>query len=142
MPSLIFAKPTRRNRTTNKFRAKKTQLTPGGRWYDSKLEADYRRQLELMQRAGAIKDLIDQPQVYLTAAQVGYRPDFAYTDVSTGEKIFVECKGFETEGYRLKLKLWRVYGPGKLLIVKRRGKGAPEVMDIIIADTNKQEGKL
>lgn len=130
-----FPKGFRRNRVSprNKFGARKVQLHEGGRFYDSKLEADYRKILELMMIAGEIKDLIDQPQVYLTDAQIGYRPDFAYVERATGQRVFIEAKGMETEGYRLKLKLWEVYGPGPLYIVKRlRAKDAPTIVRKVI----------
>ncbi len=115
-----FPKQLRRNRVGNKYGAKRSQARAGRKFYDSQLEADYRRVLELMERAGEIKDLVDQPQVYLTDAQIGYRPDFAYVDKATGERIFVECKGAELEGWLIKQRLWTVYGPGPLYIVKRR----------------------
>ncbi|MFA5376549.1 MAG: DUF1064 domain-containing protein [Dehalococcoidia bacterium] len=130
---MAFPKQLRRNRTTNKYGNRKVQLTPGGRWYDSKLEADYRRVLDLMVAAGEISDLVEQPQTYLTDAQIAYRPDFCFTDEATGEKVFVECKGLETRDYLLKLKLWMVYGPGPLWIVKRERKDAvPSIVRKVI----------
>ncbi len=120
MTGLLFKKLKRRNRVGNKYGAERSQGRTGGKFYDSQLEADYRRVLEMMMAAGEIKDLVDQPQVYLTDAQIPYRPDFAYVDKATGERIFAECKGAETEGYLIKLKLWTVYGPGPLYIVKRK----------------------
>lgn len=128
-----FMKPVRTNRTRNKYGIARKQLHEGGRYYGSQAEADYRKVLDLLVAAGKIKELVDQPQVYLTDAQIGYRPDFCYFDLASRETIFVEVKGLETREYQLKLKLWRVYGPGPLLIVKRKHSGdMPSVVERVV----------
>lgn len=86
--------------------------------YASKIEATVGAILELKQKAGEIKDLKRQPQVFLTAAQITYRPDFKYTDSKTNIDVYVEVKGVETERWRVIKKLWTRYGPGDLEIWK------------------------
>jgi len=91
-----------------------------GYWYDSIAEKDYAQVLLALEKSGEISDIRRQEMVKLSAANIGYKPDFSYTE--DGRRIYVDVKGFETPEFRLKARLWRVYGPGPLRIVKR-GKG-------------------
>jgi hypothetical protein len=91
--------------------------------FPSKLEAQVFQILSLEVTAGIMRDLVRQPQTRLTLAQIGYKPDFKYTSCVTGEEIFVEAKGVETESYLLKKKLWKFYGPGKLIVYKQSHRG-------------------
>lgn len=101
-----------------------------GIWYDSQLERDYHQVLLFMQRAGEISDLeYHQETVYLTESRIGYKPDFTYTE--KGRKVWVDTKGVETEIFRLKMRLWRCYGPGPLRIVKRSGNGFKTTKEIM-----------
>lgn len=94
---------------TNKYKNSKTERS--GRSFDSKFEA-------------AVFDLFSsavvqqQECIYLTKAKILYKPDFTCEDPVTKEKFWVEAKGYETSLWRLKLKLWRHYGPGPLHIYK------------------------
>ena len=112
--------------------AKERPVGITGRSYHSKLERDYRdKVLAAMEAAGEIRDIKDQPQVYLTDARIGYRPDFMFyaqkqiqwgpdTVIQPGEQVWIETKGFETADWLIKKKLWSVYGPGKLIIIGGR----------------------
>lgn len=106
-------RPWPKNRSRNKFGAKRTDDG-----FPSKLEAAVFYYLQLRERAGEIKNIARQPQVKLTKAGIGYKPDFKYTDCKTGRDIWVEAKGHETEGYLIRKRLWRYYGPGRLEIFK------------------------
>ena len=109
----------------NKFRNKKCELD--GRSFSSQLERDVFGQLLIM---GFRPDQIQgQDHVYLTKARVLYIPDFKVTN-NAGVSFWVEAKGFETPEWRIKLKLWRFYGPGSLIVYKRRGKS-----DVYLAET-------
>lgn len=59
-----------------------------------------------------------QPKVFLSKAKVSYRPDFRMLN---GD--FIEVKGYEDSRGRFPTikKLWKTYGPARLLIVKRKG---------------------
>lgn len=59
-----------------------------------------------------------QDRVFLSAAQIEYRPDFKCLRKSTGEIFWAESKGFETSDWRIKRRLWQSYGPGRLEIYK------------------------
>lgn len=112
---MMIPKPKR-----NKFNAKKVRDINGKVLYDSMLERDYHAELKLREAAGDIRDLVYHPQLYLTEANVGYKPDFHYIDSKTGKPIFVDTKGVETSGrFAVIKKLWKVYGQGELHIVKR-----------------------
>lgn len=77
--------------------------------------------LEEMEKAGKVSNLRAQQTVRLTDAGIGYRVDFVLFDEETGVDVYVEFKGFETDVWLLKKKLWKFYGPGKLQIFKSRG---------------------
>lgn len=83
--------------------------------FDSKKEANYYTKLKLLQRAGLIKDLelqktfILQPSFKLnnkTLRQITYIADFTYISVSDNRQHVVDVKGFKTDVYKLKKKLF------------------------------------
>lgn len=63
---------------------------------------------------GEISDLRCQHSVYLTDARIQAIIDFSF--IRGGELIYCEAKGFPTDVWRLKKKLWKQYGPGPLEI--------------------------
>ena len=102
----------------NKYRNKKVVIS--GVTYDSILESDYHKHLQLLEKAGEISDLsYHEHKFKFTKAQIGYIPDFCY--IEKGERIWVDTKGVETADFRIKIRLWKYYGPGPLRIVKRCG---------------------
>ena len=103
----------------NKYGNKKIRL-PDGTVYDSKKE--YKRHMELMllQRAGEISDLTRQVKYELIPKQDGeravyYVADFVYKDSRTGEEVVEDCKGFRTDVYKLKAKIYH-YRYGKKIL--------------------------
>lgn len=97
----------------SKFNAKKT--TVDGIVFDSRREAKRYAELKLMERAGVIRDLKRQVRYELIPAfDAGgkhYRPtsyvaDFVYTDCKTGVEVVEDCKGYRTDVYRLKAKMF------------------------------------
>lgn len=84
-----------------------------GQTYDSKRE--YRRwnDLQLLERAGMIKDLRRQVKFVLIPAQringkvvereCSYIADFTYE--ADGKTVVEDCKGFRTDTYKLKRKM-------------------------------------
>ena len=108
----------------NKYGAKKAgSLLFEGRMFDSKAERDRAEQLKVMEKDGDIQELELQPQTSLSDAGIKYKPDFAYTE--NGVRIYEDVKGVETEGFRIKSKLWKKYGYGPLRITKRKGSRSP-----------------
>ena len=97
---------------SNKYNAKPSNGFP------SKLESAVYDILRIRENAKEIKDIRRQHAVKLTDAQIGYKVDFSYTDIKSGQTVWAEAKGFETEAWLLKKRLWRFYGPGNLEIYK------------------------
>ena len=85
-----------------------------GHTFHSIREANRYRELKLMERAGAIKDLELQPKFELiptirteteTLYKVSYYADFRYTDTKTGGVVVEDVKGYKTKEYVLKKKM-------------------------------------
>ena len=91
----------------NKYGAKKVVI--GGEVFDSQKE--YRRwcELRLLERARKISLLQRQVKYELIPKQDGeraccYVADFVYRD-DKGNLVVEDCKGFRTDGYKIKRKL-------------------------------------
>lgn len=106
-----------------------TRASLDGRSFGSKLEAAVYQELRLREKVGDLIFVQQQDHVYLTDARIHYIPDFLCID--KGEKFWVEAKGMETPEWRLKLKLWRVYGPGRLEIYKGSHL-RPKLVEVVI----------
>lgn len=97
------------------------RTTFSGYSFASKMEAARFAELELLRRAGEIKEIICQPQVTLTDAEIIYKPDFLVIDID-GSQHYEEIKGFETPEWRIKRRLWKYYGPAPLRVFKGSAK--------------------
>jgi hypothetical protein len=84
--------------------------------FGSKLESAVHDHLLLLEKLGQISDIRLQPTIYLTEARIAMRPDFCVTDIAGGFDYHVEAKGFHTDVWKIKLKIYRVYGPTPLHI--------------------------
>ena len=102
-----------RNKAYNKYGNKKVIVD--GHKFDSKKEARRYGELKLLERAGKIKDLELQPKFELiptirteteTLRKVSYIADFKYLDCNTGKVIVEDVKGFKTDVYLLKKRLF------------------------------------
>lgn len=100
----------------HKYKAKRQHR--GGYSFASKLEASVYDILCLMQKQGELRELFCQPHVFLTQARIEMIPDFRAIETETGEVAYFEAKGFETDVWRIKRKLWKFYGPGRLHVYK------------------------
>lgn len=114
--------------------APKPERTYEGIAYHSKAEAIRAFELDLLLRGGVIAKWIRQVRIELgedfhtvVDFEVDYIVDGA---VVTG---FEEIKGFETPDFKRIRKLWKKYGPAKLIILKRSGRGWKK--EIITPDT-------
>lgn len=83
--------------------------------FDSKKEANYYLELKMLQKAGLIKDLelqktfVLQPSFKLngkTRRQITYKADFTYISTSDNIQHVIDVKGFKTEVYKIKKKLF------------------------------------
>lgn len=111
MPKPNPASPFQRR---NKYRVapKALRTDANGKVYASKAEMLYAAQLRAI---GA--SFIEQPRVMLGDSGIVYVSDF-YIKGEDGPE-YVDVKGVQTPVFKLKKKLWKVYGPAPLRIVRR-----------------------
>lgn len=97
----------------NKYKNKKIVID--GIKFDSQKEGKRYLQLKLLKRAGEIKDLELQKEFILQPSfkknnksyrKITYKADFCYFDNRKGKYIVEDVKGFKTEVYRLKKKVF------------------------------------
>lgn len=88
--------------------------------FDSRLEARRYHELLLMQKAGIICDLKTQVPFELqpsfkkggkTVRAITYKADFVYIVCGTGKTVVEDTKGFRTEVYKIKKKLFEYKYP-------------------------------
>lgn len=102
-----------------------------GRSFASQLEAGLFLMLQDMEQTGEVKDVRCQPHVFLTDARIEMIPDFSVHDLRRQELIYHEAKGFETDVWRIKRRLWVHYGPAPLWVWKGRGTALKLVEEIV-----------
>ena len=107
-------------RNFQKYRNKRTKLS--GYSFASQLEAALFLYLKSQEADGLIADIQNQDHVYLTDARICYIPDFKFFCKITKEWMWAEAKGFETDAWKIKKRLWKHYGPGRLDIYKGSAK--------------------
>lgn len=86
--------------------------------FASQLEASLYGYLKILETQGEVRDICVQVHIKLTKAEVVYICDFKAHDVALGQDVYWEAKGFETPEWRIKRRLWTVYGPGILRVFK------------------------
>lgn len=101
---------------------KNTRVKHLGYSFASQFECAVFNFLLLREKAGELKDIQCQDHVYLTKADICYIPDFKFLDLKTNEFVWAEAKGFETDVWKIKKRLWAHYGPGRLEIYKGNAK--------------------
>ena len=97
----------------SKYKAKKVIVD--GITFDSKKEARRYQELKLLERAGVIKDLSLQPNFLLqdkfqykekTERKIEYIADFQYYVIKDKKWVIEDVKGYKTDVYKLKRKLF------------------------------------
>lgn len=105
----------------NKFGAKRTECAHGHK-HDSMKEAARCDELHLLQRAGAITNLEQQPlyhfviegrPVMVGERKLRFRPDFRY--VENGQLTAEDSKGMRTRDYIVRAAFFRACYPDVLL---------------------------
>lgn len=104
---------------SNKYHNKKTVYN--GVVYDSKKEAKRGYELDLLQRAGKVKDVQRQVSFILQdkytnnkgehIRAITYKADFVYFDCDKNMYIVEDCKGLRLETYKIKKKLFEAKYP-------------------------------
>ena len=99
--------------TYSKYKNKKVVVD--GHKFDSIKESHRYGELKLLERAGKIKDLELQPKFELiptirtdkeTLHKISYIADFMYQDCESGKMIVEDVKGYKTDVYLLKKRLF------------------------------------
>ena len=102
-----------------KYHSKK--VTVDGMTFDSKKEARRYCELRLLERAGKIKDLHTQHKFELqppfkkngkTIRAITYVADFVYFDNERMRNVVEDVKGYKTDVYQLKKKMFEYRFPG------------------------------
>lgn len=97
----------------NKYNNKKVEYD--GHMFDSVREMNRYKQLRLLERTGLIKDLELQKEYILqdkykinnkTIRKISYIADFSYISVKDNKLHVIDVKGFKTDVYKLKKKLF------------------------------------
>lgn len=104
-------KPVKKTSNTGKdpdnARIKSTRTDYNGMWFQSKLEANYAKQLDWKIKAGEVKEWKRQHKIEIKVNGVkicNYFIDFVVT-LPDGSQQYIEVKGMEQEVWRLKWKL-------------------------------------
>lgn len=88
----------------------------------SKFENAVYEILKEREAAGEIRDIKEQCPVVLQGGKrvtrIAWKIDFSFIECYSGELVYAEAKGFETDVYRIKLKMFRFNPPAKLEIYK------------------------
>ena len=101
------------NYKQSKYKNKK--VNADGYEFDSKKERNYYLKLKTMQELGLIKNLELQKEYILqdkfklnnkTRRKITYKADFSYVSAEDGKLHVVDVKGFKTDVYKLKKKLF------------------------------------
>lgn len=102
----------------SKYHSKK--VTVDGITFDSKKESNRYLELKLLERSGKIKDLDLQHRFTLqepfkkngkTIRAITYVADFLYFDIDRCKSIVEDVKGFKTDIYQLKKKMFEYKYP-------------------------------
>lgn len=94
----------------NKYHNKK--IVVEGKTFDSKKEANRYQALKMLENANIIRNLSRQVPFELVPKQDGeravkYIADFVYVETATGKIIVEDVKGYRTDVYKIKRKLFK-----------------------------------
>ncbi|MGG4039921.1 DUF1064 domain-containing protein [Heyndrickxia ginsengihumi] len=120
--------------TTAQFRKRKSKRSKYGNkktivdgiTFDSKAEARFYSELKLRKQAGEIKDFVLQPRYILqdgfvkngkTYRKIEYVADFEIHHLDGAIEV-VDTKGYQTETFKVKRKLFEYKYPHKLSLIK------------------------
>jgi hypothetical protein len=103
-----------------KYNARKV-TGPNGQVYDSKMELDYYKEVLVpalvTKKIHALHRQTVVDLVPTKGAKISMIPDYDYME--DGVRVYVDVKGMETPVFKLKAKLWKTFGPGPLMIIKK-----------------------
>lgn len=111
---------------TGRAKLSKKKIAYDGKVFDSPHECNRYKDLQLMQKAGLIRDLrhhVDFPLVlngveirslsgryHKRGRLIKYEADFVYFDIERGQQVVEDAKGYRTDVYILKRAIMRAMG--------------------------------
>jgi hypothetical protein len=114
----------------SRFKSKYKNVKTAG--YDSKKESKRGKEIALLLKAGVIKEIEEQkvfvlqekfkargvkpPHKIGTVRAIKYYADFYYYDCQKQEYVVEDAKGYRTEVYKVKSKMFRLKYPNLLFI--------------------------
>jgi hypothetical protein len=102
----------------SKYRAKKCEYADFK--FDSIMEMNYYKVvLEPEIEYGNITAVV-HPKKVMLLPDIGWNLDFLVTN-SGGKKIYIDVKGTQTREVKLKMKLWKYFGPAELWVMRAFG---------------------
>lgn len=123
-----------------KYGSRKTKCSWAQHPHPSALEASVCDQHHLLEVAGQITEFKWIASVQLTR-RVKWKVDFSYWDVVRAKRVWVEAKGAEDLGYKVKKTLWSEgFGPGELQIWKGNYL-RPKLVEVIIPESGDKDDK-
>jgi hypothetical protein len=128
---LLFPKPQKKTKKKKPHKYKIKKVEHAGRTFDSALERDLYDDLLLRESRGELMNIQSQVTIYMTAARIGYRVDYAAWSRLRGRQEYFEAKGFPTPEWEIKRRLYRYYGPGPLYVYVREGKRGLKLSEVI-----------
>lgn len=114
----LYKENENKQKKNNKFGNKKVLVD--GEEFDSQLEANRWYELKLLQRAKQIEYLRRQVKFELqpsykrngkTIQAINYIADFVYYDLNKKKVVVEDTKGFKTETYKLKKRIFEYIHP-------------------------------
>ena len=83
----------------------------------SQAEAQLCNHITAREKLGECQLIQIEATVHLTRARILYKPDFKIFDNKLQETVWEEMKGFKTQSWAMKRRLWKEgYGPGLLRV--------------------------
>ena len=108
-----------------------------GRVYASKAEMHYAQHLRHELEAGRLREVVEQPKVWLTAG-FAYRPDFL---VIADEAYYIDIKGKGTQRFRDACRMWSAHGRLPLrIVIRQRGEFVTDHVIVPVSDNNGGNG--
>jgi hypothetical protein len=113
--AIVAAETTQKSKNRIKV-SQKEERTCDGITFASKAEMNRYKELKMLEMAGKIRELQCQPSFVIQEVfihktfgkiqKISYKADFSYFDVELGHTVVEDVKGYKTEIYRLKKKLF------------------------------------
>lgn len=124
-----------------KSKYKNIKCSFNGIKFDSIGEANCYQYWKFREAAKEVQVLALQEKIYLSDARILYKPDFTIYHLANNETYWIDYKGVETQSFKIKKRLWRSHGPGKLILMRGSSMFRMEVIEEVESKLGKHIGK-